>query len=66
MAGQRLRALRRFMKLESSAEWQLKGAGNANAVFAYAGSDAALVRSVDNTRSGLLSMTLQLHLVKGA
>ena len=54
------------MKLESSAEWQLKGAGNANAVFAYAGSDAALVRSVDNTRSGLLSMTLQLHLVKGA
>ena len=29
----------------SAAEWQIKGEGNANLVFAYCGHDAALVRA---------------------
>lgn len=32
--------------LGRSSEWVLKGEGNANAVFAYAGTDSALVSTV--------------------
>lgn len=38
-------------------EWQLKGAGNANLVFSYAGKDPALVRLRDGPAHTLQMLT---------